>query len=52
MSRVRDYVESVQLIPHTGRHDREMLRAFIASLRASRCEVVPARCATTPRVTA
>ena len=39
MIRARDHVESVHLIPHTGRHDREMLRAFVASLRDARRDI-------------
>ena len=34
VTRVAERTEAVVLIPHTGRHDRVMLQAFLASLRA------------------
>jgi uncharacterized protein (DUF983 family) len=37
MTRVRDHVERVVLIPHTGHHDHEALAAFLASLRVEEC---------------
>lgn len=36
VKRVRDRAESVALIPHTGQHDRALLRRFLAELNTDR----------------
>lgn len=38
MTRVRDFVESVVLIPHSGNHDHDLLRQFVRELQAGKCE--------------
>lgn len=38
VKRVRDRIESVALIPHTGQHDRALLRRLLAELNADRRE--------------